>query len=164
MNRELFFISIALVATGTVAPEIEARPSAIERKALRKAKGTYNGIFRGTVGNPYNAAGTYLLKPKYQKRQTKGVLDIPVGHTVKFVKLTTVVRAGGNIVRFTGGRVLGKGLLPLGIEIRRGRTRSGTVNLRRGRPRITNRMALGGVDLTNANAPVSGQPVFKGAK
>ena len=163
MKMKKFFVGCIAVILSVSALDSEAVTA--DAKALRMAKGTYQGAFRGTVGKTYNNAATFKFMPKAQKRKTKAILNIPGGHTVKIVRITAKVRNNGNKVKFSGGRVPGKGLLPLGIEIRRGRVLKGTVALRGTQPRLSARMFLAGVDLTVwAPGNVSGRPIFKGKK
>ena len=159
MRKLVYGITAAIFALSVFVPDADC---AADGKALQMAKGTYKGRFRGTVGNPHNNPATFQLKPKPKKRGTKATLNIPGGHLVKFFKITAIVRNGGDVVKFRGGRVLGTGLLPLGIEIREGQILKGSVNLGAGKPRLTAKMFLKGVDLTAGNAPVSGKPLFKG--
>ena len=88
---------MCLILIGVVGVSIlfsssgDCRPSLIERKALRAAKGNYKGFFRGTVGNSYNEAATCGLKLKYGKGRSKVLLDIPGDHIVSFVKVVCLM-------------------------------------------------------------------------
>ena len=152
--------------------EAEAIDAVTERRALRKASGVYgapknppipDGRFRGKVGNQYNEHALVNLKLRKGRRKSKAKLIVwdGVNHKTRFVRINAKVKSGGRLVVLSGGSVRGKGLLPLGIEIRRG-SFPGKVKTTPGKPSLVANCRLAGVDLTNGNARVSGRATFRG--
>lgn len=173
MKTPLFFFTawMALSVAIGITP-VEALDGALERNALRRATGVYgavrnspipDGTFKGKVKNNYNEHALMRLKARKGRGRNSARLTVwdGVNHNTRFVRLTARVKKGGRLVKLSGGRVSGQGLLPLGIRIKRGSC-PGKVTLGSGKPSLVANCQLAGVDLTNANAPVSGRATFRG--
>ncbi|MCB1204799.1 MAG: hypothetical protein KDN18_11115 [Verrucomicrobiae bacterium] len=151
-----------------------ALDAGLERKALRSASGLYGpgpspvvpgGQFDGTVGNTYTHEHSSIkLRLKPGRGKSSAVMNVWDGspHITRLIRVNHRVLSGGRIVRLTGGKVNGRGLLPLGIEVRRARFSVGTIKLSGSRPSMEANLKMSGVDLSNMNAPVSGSGSFKG--
>ena len=169
MKRFLFLSLLCLAGT---AIEVSALEPGLERKALRAASGLYgpgmpgpSGWFNGTVGNTYtNEHASMELRLKPGRGKSRAVLNVWDGsdHITRLVRLNTRVKSGGRVVQVSGGRIAGTGLLPLGIELNAAKIAKGKVKVSGGSPSLVSTLNLGGIDLADMNAPVSGSAVFRG--
>lgn len=171
MKRFLFLSLLCLAGTATEVPALEP---GLERKALRAASGLYgpgkpasipSGQFNGTVGNTYTKEHASMeLRLKPGRGKSRAVLNVWDGsdHITRLVRLNTRVKSGGRVVQVSGGRIAGTGLLPLGIELNGVKIAKGKVKVSGGSPSLVATLNLGGIDLANMNAPVSGSAVFRG--
>lgn len=160
---------LATIATGWGGATIAADPG--EARALRRVSGIYgisaglpDGFFIGKVGNDYHEHASVSLVARSGTGKSTLRVNIFGGHVVHFVGITARVKAGGDVVTISGGRVKGNGLLPLGVRIVRGRVVSGSVTLGEGPPEFHSKLFLRGFDLANANAAVSGTAIVNARK
>lgn len=175
MKDSLLF-TFSVLACFAIGARAQALDAGLERKALRAASGLYGpgpspvipgGRFDGTVGNTYTKEHASIkLRLKPGRGKSLATLNVWDGspHITRLIRVNQRVLSGGRIVRLSGGRVNGKGLLPLGIEVRRARFTTATVKLNAATPSLKAGLRMSGVDLTNMNAPVSGNATFKGSQ
>ena len=164
---------LALTTLSLSVGDLAALDGPTERRALRRASGNYgatnNGIpdgrFVGKVGNDYREHASARLSARSGRRKSRMVLKVwdGINHTTRLVRINARVRSGGRIVKLTGGKVSGRGLLPLGVQVRSGRI-IGTAKLSESKERLKATLPMRGVDLTDSNKPVRGRPVFRGDK